>query len=81
MALRVVVLVPIELFVGQFGIQIVFHEGKTERILNIVWELALKLVEALHLDDQDAWHYVKKATFKDQRQTEKEQDSFTILLS
>ena len=47
---RMVMLVPVDLFVSQFSIQIVLVEREGEWELNVVRKFTLKLIEALHLN-------------------------------
>jgi len=46
-----IILIAVDLFVGQLTVKVVLDEGEVEGELDIVGEFALKLVEALHLDD------------------------------
>ena len=54
-----VLLVSVDLLVGQLSIQIVLVKAEREGELHVVSKLALILVKALHLNHQDTGHYSK----------------------
>lgn len=49
-------LVAIDLFVGQLPVEVVLVEGEGEGEVHVVGQFALKHVEPLHLDHEDAGH-------------------------